>query len=70
MCTLIGVAIASVFLGTLSDKVGRKIVMLVLGWISAAGSIAKYFAKDTFWGFCITNFVFGFFLGNCEDQFF
>ena len=41
MCTLIGVAISSVFIGTLSDKFGRKILLLVLGWISAGGSIVK-----------------------------
>jgi len=63
-CTLISVAISSVFIGTLSDKFGRKILLLVLGWISAVGSIVKYYTSSTFWGFCITNFVFGFFLGN------
>jgi MFS family permease len=64
MCSLLGVAIASIFLGTISDKVGRKKVILVLAWVSCAGSIAKYFAKETFWAFCITQIVFGFFLGN------
>jgi MFS family permease len=61
---LIGVAIASVFIGTLSDKFGRKILLLILGWISAVGSIVKYYTRKTFWGFCVSNFVFGFFLGN------
>jgi MFS family permease len=29
------------------------------------GGIAKYFAKNDFWAFCITSFVvFGLFLGN------
>lgn len=64
MCTLIGVATASTLIGKLSDKFGRKILLLILGWISAAGSIVKYFTKDTFWGFCASNFAFGFFLGN------
>jgi len=64
MCTLIGVAIASIFIGTMSDRLGRKSLMLVLGWISAVGSIVKYFTRHTFWGFCISNFIFGFFLGN------
>ncbi|KAL9182774.1 hypothetical protein ACHAXT_004053, partial [Thalassiosira profunda] len=63
-CTLIGVALASTFIGTLSDRFGRKILLLILGWISAVGSIAKYYTKDTFWGFCACNFAFGFFLGN------
>jgi MFS family permease len=64
MMSLLGVAIASLFLGTLSDRAGRKRIMLVLAMISGAGSIAKYFARETFWGFCITQLVFGFFLGN------
>ncbi len=64
MCTLIGVAMASIFIGTLSDRLGRKILILVLGWVSAVGSIVKYFTRHTFWGFCISNFIFGFFLGN------
>lgn len=64
MCSLLGVAIASLFLGTVSDKVGRKKVILVLAWVSCAGNVVKYFARATFWGFCITQFVFGFFLGN------
>ncbi|KAL7425971.1 hypothetical protein ACHAXM_000249 [Skeletonema potamos] len=64
MCTLIGVAIASVFVGTLSDRLGRKILILVMGWVSAIGSVVKYFTRHTFWGFCISNFIFGFFLGN------
>eukprot|EP00970_Alexandrium_tamarense_P020277 scaffold15044_cov193-Alexandrium_tamarense.AAC.2 len=64
MCTLIGVAFASTFIGTWSDRVGRKRVLLILAWVSAAGSIIKYFTKNTFWGFCASNFAFGFFLGN------
>jgi hypothetical protein len=64
MMSLLGVAIASLFLGTLSDRAGRKRIMLILAVISGAGSIAKYFARETFWGFCITQLVFGFFLGN------
>ena len=64
LCTLIGVAIASVFIGTLSDKFGRKILLLILGWISAVGSIVKFYTRHTFWGFCASNFAFGFFLGN------
>lgn len=41
MCTLIGVALSSIFIGGLSDKLGRKILLLVLGWVSAAGSVIK-----------------------------
>mmetsp|Transcript_1212 Transcript_1212/g.2317 ORF Transcript_1212/g.2317 Transcript_1212/m.2317 type:complete len:705 (-) Transcript_1212:1035-3149(-) len=64
MTTLIGVAISSVFIGKLSDRYGRKILLLILGWISAAGSIVKFYTSGTFWGFCLSNFIFGFFLGN------
>lgn len=64
LCSLLGVAISSIFLGQISDRVGRKRVLLVLAWVSVVGSIVKYFTRSTFWGFCISNFVFGFFLGN------
>jgi MFS family permease len=64
MCTLVGVAIASIFIGTLSDRYGRKSLLRILGWVSAVGSVVKYFTSDTFWGFCASNFAFGFFLGN------
>jgi MFS family permease len=64
MCSLLGVAIASIFLGQVSDRVGRKKVLIVLSWVSAVGSIVKFFTRETFWGFCITQIVFGFFLGN------
>ena len=68
LCSLVGVAVASVFLGQISDRVGRKKVLLILSWISVAGSIVKYFTRATFWGFCISNFVFGFFLGNLPGE--
>jgi MFS family permease len=64
MMSLLGVAISSIFVGQLSDKVGRKIVILVMAIVSGFGSIAKYYTRDTFWAFAITNLVFGFFLGN------
>ena len=38
--------------------------LLVLGWISAVGSVVKFYTSGTFWGFCASNFAFGFFLGN------
>ena len=64
MTTLLGVAISSVFIGTISDKIGRKKVILFMSWVSTVGSIVKYFSRDTFWGFCAANFAVGFFLGN------
>lgn len=64
LSTLIGVAISSVFIGQISDRIGRKRVLWILSFVSAFGSIAKFYSRNTFWGFCIANFVFGFFLGN------
>jgi len=64
MCSLLGVAISSVFLGQISDRLGRKKVMIALAVISVAGNIVKYYTRYTFWGFCIAQFVFGLFLGN------
>ena len=61
-------AIASVFLGQISDRVGRKRVLLVLAVVSGVGSIVKWFTRSTFWGFCISSFVFGFFLGNVRTN--
>lgn len=64
MMSLLGVAISSIFLGKLSDKLGRKRIIFGLAVISGIGSIVKFFTRETFWGFCITQLVFGFFLGN------
>ena len=62
-CTLIGDGIAGIFIGALSDRLGtRKTLMLVLGWISTIASVVKYFTRHTFWSFCISNLVFGFFM--------
>lgn len=64
MASLLGVAISSTFLGGISDKYGRKNVFFILGFVSGIGSIVKYFTRHTFWSFCISSFIFGFFLGN------
>jgi len=64
MTTLLGVAIASLFMGKYSDRVGRKKVLLMLANVSCVGSIVKYSTRNNFWGFCASNFIFGFFLGN------
>ena len=64
MCSLLGVAISSTLVGKLSDKVGRKQPLLWMSIISFAGNIVKYYTRNEFWPFCITNLIFGFFLGN------
>ena len=64
-CTLIGDGIAGIFIGALSDRLGtRKTIMLLLGWISTIGSVVKYYTRHTFWSFCISNLIFGFFMGT------
>jgi len=61
MTALLGVGIASVVIGTISDKVGRKPCVLVCLYASVFLSMAKYFLRSTFWGFCAANFVNGLF---------
>lgn len=64
-CTQIGNAISNIFIGALSDRLGtRKTIMLVLGWISTIGSVIKYYTRHTFWSFCISNIVIGFFMST------
>lgn len=64
LCSLLGVAISSTVVGKISDRIGRKRVLLYLAWISAIGSVVKFYSSETFWGFCAAQFAFGFFLGN------
>jgi len=64
LCSLLGVAIASIFTGKLSDKIGRKKVIWFCSVISGFGSLGMYFARHTFWGFCIMSFVAGLFRGT------
>jgi MFS family permease len=61
MTSLLGSAIAATFVGGLSDKIGRRPVMLVCVGMGVLGSIAKYFVRRSFWGFCAANFITGLF---------
>lgn len=61
MTALLGTAISSVFIGRLSDRYGRRPFLLACAGLSVLGSIAKYLARDTFWGFCSANFLNGLF---------
>ena len=64
LAALMGVAIASIFTGQLSDKMGRKKVILFCSWVSGLGSIGMYLARETFWGFCGASFAAGLFRGT------
>eukprot|EP00934_Nitzschia_sp_Nitz4_P000349 Nitzschia sp. Nitz4//scaffold439_size10204//1263//3507//NITZ4_009078-RA/size10204-processed-gene-0.0-mRNA-1//-1//CDS//3329551863//349//frame0 len=64
MCSLLGVAASSTFLGQISDKIGRKKVLFALSVMSSIGGVVKYFCKQHFWTYCAAEFFFGFFLGN------
>jgi MFS family permease len=61
MTTLVGTAIAATFVGGLSDKLGRRPLMLLCIGFGVIGSIAKYFARGSFWAFCAVNFITGLF---------
>ena len=47
----IGIAIACVSMGKLSDKYGRRPMILACMYIGAVGSLAKWFLRFNFWGF-------------------
>lgn len=57
-------AVASAVTGRLSDKIGRKPVILFCLSASMIGSAVKYFLRHTFWGFCIANFFNGLLSGS------
>ena len=57
-------AIASMFTGTLSDKIGRKPVLLGCIGGSIIATAFKWFARSTFWGFCGANLVNGLLSGG------
>lgn len=56
---LLGMAIAGVFAGKISDKIGRKPVVLFCLAGSMFGSALKWFLRHGFWPFCIANLVNG-----------
>lgn len=64
MTALLGMAIAGAVTGTISDKIGRKPVLVFCLAASMVGSMAKYFLRETFWGFCAANFVNGLLSGS------
>ena len=64
MTSLLGVAIISSVTGTLSDKLGRKPVILFCLSGSIIGSIAKWLCRRSYWAFCVANFVNGLLSGS------
>jgi len=64
MTALFGVAIASLLTGSISDRIGRKPVILFCLAGSTLGSIAKWFCRRSFWLFCAANFVNGLLSGS------
>lgn len=57
-------AVASAVTGRLSDRIGRKPVILFCLSMSMVGSAVKYLLRNTFWGFCIANFFNGLLSGS------
>jgi MFS family permease len=49
MMSQLGVPIASIFTGQLSDKLGRKNTMLLSMALAGVGSMAQYFLCKMFW---------------------
>lgn len=61
MTTMLGTAITSAFVGTLSDKIGRRpCILLCMGFMTLT-LIGQFFAQNTFWGFSGASFVNGLF---------
>ena len=61
---LLGMAIAGVFAGKISDKIGRKPVVLFCLAGSMFGGALKWFLRHGFWPFCIANLVNGLLSGT------
>lgn len=61
MTALLGVAVSSTIIGAISDKIGRKICIMVSLWGSTFGSALKFFLSFNFWAFCGANFLNGLF---------
>jgi MFS family permease len=61
MTSYIGTAIASTFIGILSDKYGRRPCILACLGLGCIGSIIMYLLRFNFWFFCLANFMNGLF---------
>lgn len=59
MCALLGVAIASLVIGKLSDSKGRKPCILLCLYGTVVGCILKYLMRKNFWAYNAMNFLNG-----------
>ena len=63
MSANVGTVLASLFFGSLSDKIGRRPCILTCLYVGAVGSVLKFLARDNYWMFCAANFFTGLFAG-------
>ncbi|KAL3909912.1 MAG: hypothetical protein SGILL_007899 [Bacillariaceae sp.] len=61
MTAMLGAAASGTFVGSLSDRIGRRKCILVCVGGSVIGCLLKYVARKSFWAFCALNFVNGLF---------
>ena len=59
MTASLGVAIASIFFGTLSDRIGRKPCILICLYGTVIGCVIKFLARRHFWLYNFFNFLNG-----------
>lgn len=64
MTAMLGGAFTCAFAGSLSDRIGRKSVLLVCVGMSVITTLIKYAMRDKFWTFCAANFANGLFGGT------
>jgi MFS family permease len=64
MSVFLGVAISSTITGILSDKFGRRPILLFCSAGSMVGCIIRWLCRGNFWSFCIASFVAGLFHGT------
>lgn len=66
MTEKIGMAIAGLLMGNLSDRFGRRPLLLLMTIGGVVGSIGKWFARSSFFAFCGVNFAYGFLVSSTE----
>jgi len=60
-CAALAVSLSGLILAPISDKIGRKPIILLCLYVGVGGCILKYYCRHTFWGFCGANFANGLF---------